>query len=105
MIEDLNSATRPVCPRKSRVQRQQCRIERLRQRDIKRIPSTHRVAQLPSSRQQPAVPESLPGPVLEIGYRLPGCRTVQPPAQMLGTDYAHHLNVDHVRRYMVDIGG
>jgi hypothetical protein len=34
-----------------------------------------------------------------------GCRAVQPPAQMLRADYTHHLNVDHMRRYLIDVGG
>jgi len=105
VIEDLDPASRPVCTRKSCIQRQQSRIKRFRQCDVKRIPSSYRVAQLPHPLQQPTVPESFAGPVLEIGYRLPCRGAIQPPAQVLGTDHTHHLNVDHVRRYLVDIGG
>jgi hypothetical protein len=51
------------------------------------------------------VPESFAGAVPQIGHRLSGCGAVQPPAQVLGADHAHHLNVDHMRRYLVGIGG
>ncbi|MGO9184776.1 MAG: hypothetical protein ACLP5J_08670 [Mycobacterium sp.] len=51
------------------------------------------------------MPEPLPGPVPQISYRLSGGRAVQPPAQVLSADHAHHLNVDHVRRHLVDVGG
>ncbi len=105
VIEDLNPATRPVRSRKSHVQRQQRGIECLRQRDVERVPSPYRIAQLPRPLQKPAVPEPLPGPVPQISYRLSGGRAVQPPAQVLSADHAHHLNVDHVWRYLVDVGG
>jgi len=51
------------------------------------------------------MPEPFAGPVPQIGYRLPSGRAIQVPAQVMGADNAHHLNVNHVRRHLVDIDG
>ena len=89
----------------SLVEREKRRVESLSQRNVERIPAAHRIAQFPSPIQQPSVAVPVTRPVPQVGYRLVGGSPVQPPAQVLGADDTHHLDIDDLRRRLVRVGG
>jgi hypothetical protein len=69
---DLDAAGWSVRAGEASVQCQQCRVERFSQRDVERVPSAHRIAQLPHPVQEPPVAEAFTGSVAQVGNGLPG---------------------------------
>jgi hypothetical protein len=51
------------------------------------------------------VPETLARPIAQVRDGLSRRRAVQPPPYALGSDDPHHLDVDHMRRRLIDVFG